>query len=406
MNILKITDFLQTKRPRINRSFINSLLNEIHNFFAEEEEQFKKISQISHFYLPLPRLNIELSEFGGRTSLQFNLYNMRITTEFEKADVKILSRFYRRLIELDLIQNNKKRRIIALDKLYKLFFVSPTLNNSLKQLCNKDTNNNLTFNSKFFAIFEIYKRQAILDIVKNNYETLNIEKFLNYFPALKGKIIEVAKSKKSPLHLTYGYSDQNDISFGIGWEFLRFCSDKLRDKNGNKIISNLDKITESGTDNIKPHITKKMATLLITFEKYKYQEIKNFRNSILFLLKLISYENISKPYWIANRNLFFYYYRTPHGVWRKYNSHSSSIMRNIVEKYNICYKIPFPSNMELIPRKWFKKSGEHVYFASLDSKEKCALIERFYSPQNLSRANTEDEKFLKHLDINLYDQKE
>lgn len=228
---------------------------------------------------------------------------------------------------------------------------------------------------------------------------------MNYFPALKRKIIEVSKSKKSYLHLTYGYSDQNDISFGIGREFLRFCSGKLRNKNGNKIISNLDKIIENGTNNIKPYITKKMATLLITFEKYKYQEIKNFRNSILFLLKLISYENISKPYWIANRNLFFYYYRTPQGVWKKHNSRSSSIMRNIIEKYNICNKIPFPSNMELIPRKWFKESGEHVYFASLDSKEKCALIEQFYSPQNLSRANTEDEKFLKYLDINLYEKK-
>jgi len=116
---LKITDFIPKKRKNLNKGFLSSILLYIYKFFENES---KIRPNISKFYLPLPSENINIVELGGRTSLQFDLYREEISLSFDNKESQILRNFYENLINLDLVRGNRKKRIISLKKLYKVFF--------------------------------------------------------------------------------------------------------------------------------------------------------------------------------------------------------------------------------------------------------------------------------------------
>ncbi|GAH82985.1 unnamed protein product, partial [marine sediment metagenome] len=226
---------------------------------------------------------------GGISSLQYDLYRRDICLEFDRSEKEILKDFYSELINLDLQNSKKTRRIIALENLYKLFYISRDLDNSLEQICYKDSNNNLRFNPKFFIIFERYKKQAILKLIEHYYENLNVDDFEIKFPQLKNKITRIIKSKKSRLFLTFGHT--GDLSYGIGFEFLKYCSERLYNNNHCRLISSFNKILSKGTNKVKPHIVRKLSTLLSKFESYKKEQVNNFHKLIKSLLELISYKN-------------------------------------------------------------------------------------------------------------------
>ena len=71
---LKITDFILEKKkgtPKNKQNFLNSILLYVHNFFENENKVRPKVNK---FYLPLPRINIRLTQHGGLSSLQYDLY--------------------------------------------------------------------------------------------------------------------------------------------------------------------------------------------------------------------------------------------------------------------------------------------------------------------------------------------
>ncbi len=393
---LKITDFAPKKRKKLNKDFLSSILLYVHKFFENES---KTRPDISKFYLPLPSINISIVELGGRASLQFDLYRREISVSFDNKESQILRNFYENLINLDLIRGNKKRRIISLKKLCKIFFPFEKLDKGHSQICYKDLNNNIIFNHKFTTVFEKYKKLAIFKLIKEYYDSLHIREFELEFPGLKRKILTITKKRDSKLFLTYGFSKECDISYGIGLDFVEYCSRRLYNKNHSKIISDIGKIIIKGTNRVKPHIVKKVSSQLEAFERYKQEQIREFQGSIKVLLNQISYKNISKPFWIKKENLLFYYYRTPHGVWERDPSRYNSIKRNTISRYNICKKIPFPSNLDFIPILGFNKIDKNIYFVSLDDDKKCSLIERFFSIENLNSANEKDREFLRYFGI-------
>jgi len=393
---LKITDFIPKKRQKLNRDFLSSILFYVHNFFENESRTRPNISK---FYLPLPSVNINIVELGGRASFKFDLYRREISLSFDNKESQTLRSFYESLINLDLVKGNKKRRILSLEKLYKIFIPLEILDKGYSQICYKDSNNNLIFNHKFFSVFEKYKKLAVFKLIKEYYDSLHIREFKLKFPGLKRKIMTIIKKRDSNLFLTYGFSEECDISYGIGLDFIGYCSKRLYNKNHSKIISDIGKIIIKGTNRVKPHIVKKISTQLKAFERYRQEQIREFQRSIKALLNQISYKNISRPFWIKNGNLLFYYYRTPHGVWERDPSGYNSIKRNIISRYNICNKIPSPSNLDFIPRLGFNKIDKNIYFASLDDDKKCSLIESFFSIDNLNSANEKDREFLKYIGI-------
>lgn len=395
---LKITDFFPKKRKKLNKNVLYSILLYVHEFF-ENENKIKP--DISKFYLPLPSVNIDIVELGGRASLQFDLYRREISLSFDNKKSQILRNFYENLINLDLIRGNKKRRIISLKKLYKIFFPFEVLDKGYSQICYKDSNNNLIFHHKFLTVFEKYKKLAIFKLIREYYDSLHIREFELKFPELKRKIMRIAKKRDSNLFLTYGFSEECDISYGIGLDFVEYCSRRLYNKNHSKIISDIGKIVITGTNKVKPHIIKKISTQLRVFERYRQEQIREFQRSVKALLNQISYKNISRPFWIKNENLLFYYYKTPHGVWERNPSEYNSIKRNTISKYNICKKIPSPSNLDFIPRLGFNKIDKNIYFASLNDDKKCSLIDRFLSINNLNSANEKDRDFLEYIGITL-----
>ncbi|GAH67851.1 unnamed protein product, partial [marine sediment metagenome] len=64
------------KREKLNKGFLSSILIYVHKFFENES---KIRPDISRFYLPLPSININIIELGGRASLQFDLYRREIS---------------------------------------------------------------------------------------------------------------------------------------------------------------------------------------------------------------------------------------------------------------------------------------------------------------------------------------
>lgn len=143
----------------------------MHKFFENES---KTKSNISKFYLPLPSVNINIVELGGRASLQFDLYRREISLSIDNKESQILRNFYENLINLDLVRGNKKRRIIILKKLYKIFFPFEELDKGYSQICYKDFNNNLIFFHKFFTVFEKYKKLAIFKLIREYYDSLHV----------------------------------------------------------------------------------------------------------------------------------------------------------------------------------------------------------------------------------------
>ena len=107
---LKITDFIPKKRRKLNKNFLSSILLYVHKFFENES---KARPNISKFFLPLPSININIVELGGRASLQFDLYRREISLSFDNKEGQTLRNFYENLINLDLVRGNKKRRIIS-----------------------------------------------------------------------------------------------------------------------------------------------------------------------------------------------------------------------------------------------------------------------------------------------------
>ena len=380
------------------------MLSYIYNFFRNEEKIIPKSSRI---FLPLPDIGLRLKEYGGRVSLRFNLFEIDIDMEFNNEESDLLEEFYSKIIDLDRKTKGISRRIIDTKNLYSLFYRPRTLklNNSLKRICNLDSNFNLYFNSKFLNIFETHKELAIRKILKRHYQLFRIREFEQDFPTLKARIEETLESKFN-IGLTFSslaFKDA-DISGGIGLEFIKYCSNHLYNKNYSKVISNIDKITQKGTNFIKTHIIKKMATRLDKFANCKKNEINNFENLFKWLLNSISYKNIASPFWFKNKNLYFFYYRTPSCIWNKYGKKNVSDFESSSHfdlRYKICHKIPILCNLDYIPRKWFESSDRNIYFASKGNTDNFPILEKVFSEENLSKANTQDKEFLSFFNIKI-----
>ena len=231
-----------------------------------------------------------------------------------------------------------------------------------------------------------FKVKAIIEIVQNWIYIYNIKNFIIKFPSVKEFLLDAVRNNE--LEVTTNQIMWNE---GIISEFLEYCSENIRNKKRNKIFSEIHKICIKDTDLIKKHLVIKISQQLQPFEDFKVKQMKEFFEKIKNLLKSISHESISRPFWIENENLVFYYLRYPNGVFRKNNNSFSYSLA----KYNICKKIPIISNISWIPAQFFNKVDKFVHFATCKDNKEFYLVEEFFSDENLKKANENDIQFLR-----------
>jgi len=321
-------------------------------------------------------------------SLQFNLLFKSIIPDSDNEDYDILKDFYKTLVGIDRDRGQKKNRIMnPQDFAFKLSR-PPNETAPTRGISCKDDGMNLKFTEKFLNVFEKHKDKAIKVVEKTNKEQINFAEYVLMYPELKKQIMDIANDKTAPActDLTFGFSDDQDVHWGIGMELFQFASNKLRKKDWGRVFSDdplmmMNAITCKDSKKIKRHIIQKVATVLNDFEDQKNDEVKELTDKINFLKDVTSSESIKKPYWKEGNDTC-------------YATYHDSLTRGITSQLPVTSQLPWE------PTKGWNLVDGSIQHAKIDENGECPLNKEFWSFKNLSNATEKDKDFFEQVGIN------